>query len=210
MIGKNPFICGFFKVKVYQLMLNYGTVLGKNDCDNRKKGDVYLEQCQEIKDYFTEGRFDFDSSKYRKIGPEILDVFKSLARNAPDKKRIILQNFDRESWEKLALLKKREHSLFDCKGCLKNKNFKHGLSMFPIPNVFKAKAQRLGLIRKPLQDISNISPGVAQKQREKRIKRDLVKKIEKVKEITSYMVSSLRLNFFSLFISNSCSPFSIS
>lgn len=185
MIAKNPLTCGFFKVKVYELMLRDCKILGKNDCDTKGKSEVFMEHCREIKEFFIEGRFDFDENQYKTIGPVISDIFKLLTRNAAEKKRVILRNFNRESWEKLALEERRKHSLFDCKGCRGNQNFKHGLSMFPIPNFYKNIAQNPGLIRKPLQDISNISPAVAQKQRENKIKRDLVKEIEKIKESTA-------------------------
>ena len=127
MIGKSPFTCGFFKVKVYELMSKHHTILGKNESYHRGKNEVYLDHCREIKEFLNEGHFDFDGNKYKSIGPVISDIFKSLSRNAPEKKRTVLQNFNRESW--LALEEKRKHFIIDCKGCLGNINFKHGLSI---------------------------------------------------------------------------------
>lgn len=174
MVSKNPFTCGFFKVKVNELMSKCSTILGKNVSDNRAKSCVYTEHCKEIKEFFKDGRFTFDETSYRKIGPVMSQIFKSLGHNSPEKRQRILQTFNQESWEKLSNEEKKRHSVVDCKGCLGNRNFKHGLSLFPISNFYKTKAIKHGLIRKPLQNISNI----CEKQKERSCEEDRERKRE--------------------------------
>ena len=141
-----------------------------------------MNHCREIEEFFQYGNVNFESKNYRLIAPPIAETFRYLTKAKPDSKQSILHNFSKDSWERLALEEKKRHSFIDCKGCLGDKDFKNGLSLFPIKGqVFIAKAKKHGLIRKPLQDISNT---VLERRKEENIKKKLVRQIEIEKEKT--------------------------
>ena len=156
--------------------------MGKFNCSTLQKRDIFSSHCKELKDVLQHGDCNFDESLYPKFSSAIVDQFKLLSRNNPDKRKIILENFSRESWEKLTLEEKKKHSVIDRKGCLGFSSLKHGLSLFPIKaEIIISKAKKHGLIRKPLQDITNFT----EKQKEQKIKRKLVRQIEEKKEKTA-------------------------
>ena len=89
--------------------------------------------------------------------------------------------------------KKCNHSLYDCKECLKNKNMKSAQAKLPVKNVcWKAKATSMGLYKeKILKDITNKIVKNLDDQFQKNFRTTFTKQFNKVnKEIINKSVSS--------------------
>ena len=183
MLGRDPLICGFFKVKVFNLVTKDSDKLGKNNTDKYEIGAILSNHCKELNTYFNTNTFEITKEFYRRCYSVIAEILRSLRRANAEKFKIILEAFNDESWEKLSLDGKKKHSLNECRGCLEDQKFKNGLAQFPIKaKPFIAKARKYGLIKKqPLKDITNIS----ENKKEEIIKRNVVRQIENIKKKTT-------------------------
>ena len=89
----------------------------------------------------------------------VLKNIQSLGKRHKETKNKLLELFSNDNWKKLSDVQKEKHTLFNCNGCLRNKELKAGLTRFPIPknslhNKNKAKYVKL-FKEKVLTDITN-------------------------------------------------------
>ena len=178
--ARNPLTCGFLKVKVFNLLVKDAYEL-RGETSVHAIADIHKKHCADIKEFFGMAAYDFTLQSYTSNLLSANEVFRTLTRNKPKSKSIIMDTFSEESWKKLAITKKEKHSPGDCKGCHENRKFKNAMCHFPIKgNTYKSLAKKHGLItRKPLWDITNVA---SEKKMVEKIQRDTVKAIEKVKK----------------------------
>ena len=181
MTAKDPLTCGFLKTKIFNLLLRDQHKLGSNNANTIDKSFIYKCHCVEIHDFFDKlDSFRISQDFYSRNLTGVKQILLNAGKKSSEIKGSILETFSDENWMRLSLDEKTLHSPKDCQGCLNDKKFKKGLSLFPINKKGKAnyaKAKRHGLVREALNDITNISV----KRKEELIKKQVVKDIEDIK-----------------------------
>ena len=189
-----PLTCGFLKVKVFNLLIRDSYKLGNNNTCRADKSYIHKGHCLEIKDLFHGFEsFCFDSKFYNKNLTVVKKLLFDVGKASCTKKEEILQIFSENYWGRLTLDEKKTHTLRNCNGCLSDKRFKNGLSRFPVnkkSKIYYAKALAHGLIpspkRKPLKDITNtVAKTKITKREENRIKKQVVREFEAIKNASA-------------------------
>ena len=187
MTANDPLTCGFLKIKVFDLLVRDTFKLGKNSNCTVDKSNTYQIHCQEIKQCF-DGipSFDIKPDYYAKhsvgIKKILCDIGNSISTRSSKEK--VLNIFSETAWKRLSPCERELHSLKDCEGCLSDRIYKTGLSLFPVNKKARAlysKAKKYGLIRdnkkrQPLVDITNLT-----KRQLEEIKRQTVKECETIR-----------------------------
>lgn len=96
--------------------------------------------------------------QFSKSSQNIVKNIQSLGKRHSDQKKEILKVFSANNWENLILNKKEKHSLFDCDGCLKDKQFKETLEFFLVTTqslTNTKKAKQVLFKDKILSDVTN-------------------------------------------------------
>ena len=86
--------------------------------------------------------------QFRENFQNIVHNIQTLGKKYPEKKRHVMDIFSLKNWVDLKDRQLR-HSIFDCKGCLRNESWKDALAVFPARGFLQqAKAKRMGLVKR--------------------------------------------------------------
>ena len=133
----DPLTCGFFKVAVFKLIGRYNPGDNRKTQSNLVKSESYNEMFVKLTAMFPD--FKFTKDQLVKSSAKIKLLFSNLAKTG--KKLDIMTEFDDFGW--LNLQSKSDHSLNDCKGCLKS--HRKFLRLFPINKRNKAYLKKANL-----------------------------------------------------------------
>lgn len=145
----DPLSCGFAKAIVHEVLKEKSSLL--KDPDEAKKnyiGRVRTEQYNKVLDIFGHEYFTVDNNLFKNKFINIIPLIQDINKRSPDSKKKLFQIFSLNVWLKLPEKKRELHSLFDCKGCLKDNIFRQTLSLLPIKcSRYKTKADKAGLFK---------------------------------------------------------------
>jgi len=108
--------------------------------------------------HFGEENFNVEYNVYKRHTEAVKNKIICLGKRSIQDKENVLSIFGNESWDTLTTSKKAMHSLYNCKGCLKEESLRSGLRMFPIKEkdrVTLKKATNAGLFRPSEDTIRN-------------------------------------------------------
>ena len=121
----DPTTCDFAKGVAYELALSRVTLKQQIDCYN----------------LIFNKHFMVSSDIHRRNFPKIKNQIQFIAKSIKTNKNTILESFSSKSWHKLGETEKSQHSISNCKGCIKSKIYKHLLTLFPVKcNTYGRKA----------------------------------------------------------------------
>ena len=154
----DPLSCGYAKIAVFHILQDRcGLTKQADESQKLFKSRLFQARYSKFKEYFSPfEHFDVDYKKFLDKFPTIVENIQSLRKRNFNIKQELLALFSKEKWTDLPHIKKIEHSLFDCNGCLKTSESKSGLSKFPMKHKpFKVKVQKAGLFNEPLKNLTN-------------------------------------------------------
>lgn len=117
-----PNTCGFAKVIALEADRETSRLHLKrqNESSTCYKARVKSEEYKLFQNYFTEtrdGKMDVSFGNFCKNLPALRNTINKWNTRKLEQKKTFLQAFSKESWAKLTLAKKREHTFVNCKSC---------------------------------------------------------------------------------------------
>jgi len=128
----NPKTCGFGKVAaIFAAKKSRELKRGENEGKAKFGARVLQERHTTFRDIFQENDdFSMDFNDFNKKFSALQEAVSKWSPRKKQDKETYLKEFSVESWNSLSGAKKREHTLFDCKGC--HQNFPKAQSLFPV------------------------------------------------------------------------------
>ena len=149
----DPLCCGFAKVAVIKMTLRFGFGDNRMKRENKAKSECYKDNYSVLKTMFPHCSFeDYQLNKFIKNCLKLRILHGNILKLDWEKK-LIMVTFDPFNFSKLE--NKKEHTLFNCNGCLKY--FKKSLSHFPINKSsahYLKKAKEAGLFEEGVEDVA--------------------------------------------------------
>ena len=135
----DPVTCGFVKVFCYELFTSTKKIQ-RTAYGNRKHNqcEILKAQYESFTETFLGGSHGI--VKYHQFTSNFKNIvknLKSLGKQIPKRKKILLETFSTENWDKLGK-EQEKHTICECHACVNIITWKNALSMFP-GRVFKEK-----------------------------------------------------------------------
>ena len=143
----DPATCGFVNLFCYELFTSTKKI------PRTAYGNPKHNQCEILKtqyESFTETFLGGSHGivKYHQFTNNFKNIVKnlqSLGKQSPERKKILLETFSSENWDKLGK-EQEKHTIYKCYACINDTTWKNSLSMFPargFKEKHKAKKFRL-------------------------------------------------------------------
>ena len=139
-----PNSCGFAKALALEAARDVGhLVKEKRESVTKHRARIQQEQFKKYNGYFQDvhSGFVIEFAKFQRQLPKLRDAVNKWNFRKADEKLRWLNCFSYSSWQKLSLLRKKEHSLSNCRGCAVHNA--EVLAFFPLKSAYlkgKAKA----------------------------------------------------------------------
>ena len=145
----DPLAYGFAKIFCYNIFTNKNT-LKKDPSENLTcyKSQLVHYQYETFLSTFNICSQSVTYDQFKENFKNIIGNIQTLGKKHPLKKGYVMDTFSLGNWVDLKDTQLK-HTIFDCKGCPQNENWKDALAMLPVRGfLHQAKAKKAGLIEK--------------------------------------------------------------